>query len=103
MQRQTVLDSDADFDGSGMLSEVVCSYSAVSQCDQNAECDDNGNEYNCQCAQGYEGNGATCQGTKLIKKIIKMTPFYLGGPNFCTKFKPLNNFFKRRPLYHFKA
>ena len=25
------------------------------------------------------------------------------GPNFCTKFDPLNDFFKRRASYHFKA
>ena len=25
------------------------------------------------------------------------------GPNFCTKFDPLNDFFKRRTSYHFKA
>jgi len=32
-----------------------------------------------------------------------MTPFFYKGPNFCTKFDPLNDFSIRRSLYHLKA
>ena len=32
-----------------------------------------------------------------------MAPFFWKGPNLCPKFDPLNNFFKRRASYNFKA
>ena len=40
--------------------------------------------------------------------LIPSTPvhrrrFFRIGPNFCTKFDPLNIFFKRRASYHFKG
>jgi len=46
----------------------------------------------------------------ILKEIIighsinesALMPF-LGGSNFCTKFDPTNNFFKRRAVYHFKG
>ena len=32
----------------------------------------------------------------------KFDDVFLTGPNFCTKFDPLNDFFKQRASYHFK-
>ena len=43
---------------------------------------------------------------KLSLQLIQVrtkTPFFYKGPNFCTKFDPINDFFKRRTSYYFKA
>ena len=32
------------------------------QCDENAECIDTEEAYECECREGYEGNGLTCRG-----------------------------------------
>ena len=39
------------------------------------------------------------------KKFIynKYDAVFYKGPNLCTKFDPLNDFFKQRASYHFKA
>jgi len=40
---------------------------------------------------------------ETLQRNAEKTPFFWKAPNLCTKFDPLNNFFKRRALYYFKA
>jgi len=34
----------------------------LSQCDENAGCNNNDGSYSCTCKQGFTGNGTVCEG-----------------------------------------
>jgi len=43
------------------------------------------------------------RGVRMVVSTFAFDAVFYDGHNFCTKFDPLHNFFKRRASYHFKA